>query len=307
MSLRVLDPGLFTLVVDRGRPQYRSLGVPVGGAADRWSLALGNALVGNPPDAPGLEISLTGPSLQAECDLACVVNGAPFELRRLQARSASKGGSSGQPLVAGRTFTLRAGETLRIGGTPEGLRAYLCIRGGIDAPIVLGSRSSLKPLRAGDMLLCQAGVIGARWIDRSLEPRGDSRCLRILDGPQVDWFPNAALHDRPFTVTKASNRMGLRLEGRPLPLPARELISEPVCPGSVQVTRDGQCVILGVDGQTIGGYPKIAQVISADLDVLGQLRPGAQVGFVKVTMAEAEQARRECQAELDEWLTRLRI
>jgi len=97
------------------------------------------------------------------------------------------------------------------------------------------------------------------------------------------------------------------LEGKLLGLPSRELISEPVCPGSVQVTRDGQCVILGVDGQTIGGYPKLAQVISADLDVLGQLRPGTRVGFVQVTMVEAEQARLRRQAELNEWLMRLRM
>jgi allophanate hydrolase subunit 2 len=319
MSLRVLDPGLFTLVVDRGRPHHRSLGVPVGGAADRWSLAIGNALVGNPPDAAGLEISLTGPTLQAECDLACVVYGAPFGLTKgipvanapgsdtpLRAPSASEGRFSAQ-LTSGKTFTLHAGEALRIGGTSVGMRAYLCVRGGIDAPIVLGSRSSLEPLRAGANLLCHAGVIGVRWIDESPEPREGPHYLRVLDGPQVDWFPTEDLCERLFTVTPACNRMGLRLQGQPLRLPGREMVSEPVCPGSVQVTRDGQCIILGADGQTIGGFPTIAQVISADLDALGQLRPGTRIGFVKVTMPEAEQARRQRQAELDEWLSRLCI
>src|SRR2546430_6494102 len=104
MSLRVLEPGLQTLVVDFGRPHCRSLGVPVGGAADRTSLAIGNALVGNPPNTAALEITLAGPTLEAGCDLACVVRGAPFELI-----------SNRQPLTVGKTFTLRAGEQLRIG------------------------------------------------------------------------------------------------------------------------------------------------------------------------------------------------
>jgi antagonist of KipI len=100
--------------------------------------------------------------------------------------------------------------------------------------------------------------------------------------------------------------MGLRLHGPALSVPARELVSEPVCPGSVQVTRDGQCIILGVDGQTIGGYPKIAQVITADLDKLGQLRPGECLRFAPVNLQEAERIYRQKQAELHEWLTRLR-
>src|SRR5205085_3656184 len=127
-TLTILSPGLCTLLVDRGRPRTRSLGVAVGGPADSFSLALGNALVGNPPDAPALEVCLSGPVLCADDDLACVLFGAPFEL------------SAGQhPLVAGKTFTLLAGEELSIHGTPERARAYLCIGGGIDGPAILGS------------------------------------------------------------------------------------------------------------------------------------------------------------------------
>jgi antagonist of KipI len=110
-----------------------------------------------------------------------------------------------------------------------------------------------------------------------------------------------------FTVGPASDRMGLRLFGEPLNWPDRELVSEPVCPGSVQVTRDGQCIILGVDGQTIGGYPKIAQVISADLDRLGQLRPGDRVFFVRVRLKRAEELYCKKRAELNEWVARLRV
>src|SRR5581483_10769430 len=138
MTLKVLTPGLHTLVVDFGRPRTRSLGVPVGGAADRFSLALGNALVGNPPDAAGLEISLAGPTLQTDSELACVVYGAPFAVA-----------SDRRALTAGKTFTLQPGEELRIGSTAKCVRAYLCVHGGFEVPMILGSRSSLEPLAAG--------------------------------------------------------------------------------------------------------------------------------------------------------------
>ncbi len=295
MTLRVLDPGLYTLVVDFGRAGSRSLGVPVGGAADRFALAIGNALVGNLPNAPALEISLAGPTVQADCELACVVYGAPFELS-----------SDRQTLTAGTTFTLQPAEKLCIGGTAEGMRAYLCVRGGFLVAPVLGSSSGLEPLQAGVELRCPASRISARFVHSTFRWNREPRALRVLDGPQAAWCCSEEFYAQKFKVSPASNRMGLRLRGRPLGLADRELISEPVCPGSVQVTRDGQCVILGVDGQTIGGYPKIAQVIHADLDKLGQLRPDERIHFVRVNLEEAEALYRQKQAELQEWLTRLR-
>jgi antagonist of KipI len=283
----------------------------VGGAADQVALALGNALVGNPPDTAALEIALSGPVLVADEDLACVVWGAPLELF-----------SDRQRLRAGTTFTLRAGEALHIDGTARGMRGYFCIRGGLQLPLLLGSRSALRPLTTGVELPCTTGVIRRRFLRSDLVPStlrnagadpAAPRLLRILDGPQADWFPQALFPPDSdgtsslFTVGPASNRMGLRLEGEPLPVPARQLVSEPVCPGSIQVTSEGQCIILGVDGQTIGGYPKIAQVISADLDELGQLRPGEQLRFQRVSLEEAVQLYRRKQAQLHEWVTRLLV
>jgi antagonist of KipI len=296
MTLRLLTPGLCTLLVDYGRPASRSLGVPVGGAADRWSLALGNALVGNPPNAAALEISLAGPVIQAHCDVACVVSGASFTLT-----------SNRQRLAAGRTCTLSPGEEVRIGGAPTGMRAYLCVAGGFYSRKVLDSRSSLEPLATDIELPCGPSRIGTRFIQPAPAWNQEPRILRTLDGPQVDWFQPDEFYPKEFRVSERSNRMGLRLEGQPLTLPERELTSEPVCPGAVQVTRDGQCIVLGVDGQTIGGYPKIAQVISADLDKVGQLRPGDRIQFRKVQLEEAEQIYRQKQQELKEWLTRLQV
>ena len=299
MSLRVLEAGLQSLLVDLGRPGSRSLGVPLGGAADRWSLMLGNALVGNAPDAPALEVSLAGPTLRAEAQVGAVVFGAPFELS-----------CDRQPLVSGKTFTLQLGDTLRIRGTPRGVRAYLCVAGGFIAPRVLDSRSALAPIQTGQDLVCTPSALPTRFIDPSALvtlPSALPQALRFLPGAQADWFDPDHFTSQTFAVTPASNRMGLRLEGKPLPRPNREMISEPVCPGTVQVTNDGQCIVLGVDGQTIGGYPKVAQVIRADLDYLAQLRSGDRVRFVPVTLEEAEDAYRQRVAELRQWLTRIAV
>jgi antagonist of KipI len=130
--------------------------------------------------------------------------------------------------------------------------------------------------------------------------------LRTLDGPQRDWFASD-FFAHLYEVSAASNRMGLRLKGNPLARKPGELISEAVAPGAVQVTNDGLPIVLGVDGQTIGGYPKVAHVIRADLDLLSQLRPGDRVRFVRVSFKAAEAAAGEHARFLREWLTRLRI
>ncbi len=195
---------------------------------------------------------------------------------------------------------------LHVGGTAHGARAYFCVGGGLQTPIVLGSRSSLEPLKAGAELACYSGSIRSHFV-RLEEERASPVVLRVLDGAQADWFLGEEFCGGAYAVAPASNRMGVRLTGPPLHPPAREMVSEPVCPGSVQVTRDGQCIVLGVDGQMIGGYPKIAQVVSADLDTLGQLRPGDRITFRRVTLAEAETLYRERQIRLRECLARLRI
>lgn len=306
MSLRVLEPGLCSLIVDHGRPHTRSLGVPVGGAADRSALALGNAILRNQGDAAALEITLAGPVVVALKQVGCIVLGAPFQLH-----------SSRQALACNRSFTLEPGEELHLGGTPFGARAYLCVVGGFQTPLLLGSRSSLAPVERGDELPCSESGVKSHllrpvlpWIlAPALAPklRAPRLALRVVAGLQEDWFDVELPAWGDFTVRPASNRMGLRLGGQPVPVPPRELVSEPVCPGAVQVTRDGQMIILGVDGQTIGGYPKIAQVISADLDVLGQLRPGARVNFVHVTQEMAWSLHRDKQENLRCLGMRLRL
>lgn len=286
MPLQVLSPGLLSLPVGVPRPGRRALGVPPGGPADAASFALGNALLGNPPHTPAVEVSLLGPTLRATADTGCVLSGAPFQITR-----------DGDPLEPNHTFTLRAGQTLRIAGTPSGCRAYLCVPGGFTLPPVP------TPLAAGDVLACAE----SRVRGRSILPSASPTLLRVLPGPQRDWFPDDAFFTRTWAVGEASNRMGVRLTGEPIAKRAGELVSEPVNTGAVQVTHDGRPIILGVDGQTIGGYPKVAHVIRADLDRIGQLRPGAVVQFELVSLETADVLNRERQADLGGWLARLAI
>src|SRR5262249_55502295 len=131
--------------------------------------------------------------------------------------------------------------------------------------------------------------------------------LHAVDGLQADWFAPDEFYSSEFTVLPASNRMGLRLRGNPLTRPERELVSEPVCRGAVQVTSAGQCITLGVEGQTMGGYPKIAQVITADLDWLGQLRPGDHIRFARLSLEDGVAQCRARQAILQSWVRRLRL
>jgi 5-oxoprolinase (ATP-hydrolysing) subunit C len=297
MSLLILDPGLDSRIVDLGRPRSRSLGVPVGGAADRRSFLLGNALIGNTPDAAALEFALKGPRLRAESDVGCVIFGAPFNAFR-----------GDQRVEVGKSFTLRAGDDLRIGGTTIGARAYLCVRRGFDAPMILASRSGLDNLRGGELLACAPSQIRGRYCPaieaRSLE---EPSPIIVIPGPQASWFDEEEFYEQEFTVAPASNRMGLRLSGVPLSAPRREMTSEPVAPGAVQVSNDGQCIILGADGQTIGGYPKIAHVIQANLDAISQSRPGSKIRFKRFSLEEAIARDRAVEAELREWTLRLRL
>jgi antagonist of KipI len=296
MPITILDPGLHSLPVDFGRPSARALGVPLGGAADRRAFRLCNLLLGNGPTAVAVEVALKGPTLRADVDTVAVVFGAPFEVT-----------VDGRAVSPNTTFRLTPGNTLRIGGTPTACRAYLGVAGGFEVADVLGSRSALEPLKPGDVLNCEwgAGRVG-RGLSIPSGNRGPTT-LRVLPGPQSDWFPAGDFFDRTFTVAPASNRMGVRLLGEPIAKRPGELASEPVAPGAVQVTNDGLPVVLGVDGQTVGGYPKVAHVIRADLDLLGQLRPGDGVRFASVSVDEADAAADDRAREFRLWRTRLSV
>jgi hypothetical protein len=179
MSLRVIEPGLQTLVVDAGRPHNRSLGVPLGGAADRLSWMLGNALVGNPLDAAALEICLLGPTLTATCELGISVVGAAFEMFR-----------NNEPVSCNRSMQLHRGDELRIAGAKSWARAYLCVHDGFREPIILGSQSSFEPIKRGQELLWSAAFFGRR-----MQATGQSAFGRLPD-PRPTGFSWSGSSDR---------------------------------------------------------------------------------------------------------------
>jgi antagonist of KipI len=271
--------------------------VPVGGAFDRGSAGLANALVGNTPDEAVLELSLIGGAYEARVPLAVALAGAPME-----AWVEGAGGRSRPWHVPG-SATLRVGDRLILGRASRGARAYLAVQGGWRTPLVLGSRSRETRLQPGDLIPAEPGTIPTRrpaelaWFDPTGAP------LRILDGPDAsaerDW------DGLVFEVGRQSDRMGLRLEGPDLAIrSAPDRISMPVAPGAVQVA-GGKAIVLGVACGTMGGYPHVAQVISADLDRLGQLRPGDVVGFQMVTLDQARQLDREVRRAQRERLRRV--
>ncbi|MGH9374282.1 MAG: biotin-dependent carboxyltransferase family protein [Vicinamibacterales bacterium] len=290
-SLRIVRAGMLTTVQDLGRWGCQAHGVPVAGPMDIYSHRLANRLVGNEDHCAALEITLVGPEIEAAGDVVCAVAGAEFEMS-----------VDGRHAPQGRPFVLKTGDRLRFGRRESGARATLAVRGGIDAPIVLGSRatslvSGMGPfggrrLLAGDVLpvgQATARETSARLYSLSL-PQGGAR-LRAMPGPHDAAFTDAAL-DRFFSesyvVTVNSNRMGYRLEGPPLShAGSSDILSDATPVGSVQVPKSGQPILLMADRQTTGGYPKIATVITADLPLAGQLAPGDWIRFAPCTRSEA--------------------
>ena len=271
--LEVLAPGPLTTVQDGGRAGYARLGVPRSGAFDRSALRAANRLVGNPPDAAALEVTLGGLQLRLHHALTLAITGAPCT-----------------GLDHGVAVTLPAGAVVRLDTPRAGLRSYLAVRGAIALSAVLGSRSTdtlsglgPAPLRAGDRLA--VGPEPPAPVDGSLVPAPAlPRRLRVVLGPRADWFaPDAptALTRTGWTVRPDSDRIGVRLDGPPLRrIRAGELPSEPTLPGALQVPPDGRPILLGPDAPVTGGYPVIAVLRTAELSAAAQLRPGDRVRFV---------------------------
>jgi antagonist of KipI len=295
-TLTVLTSGLLTTVQDIGREGFGPMGVSPSGAADALALRIGNKLVGNPERAAALEMTLLGGIFQFSQDATVALTGADFgaALEDL-------------PIPQFAPLSINAGQSIKLGPTNSGARAYLCVRGGIAVPEFLGSRSTHllsglggfegRALRKGDVL--PIGDVAnfpppqqckERW--RSLFiPR---KTIRVTRGPQWDDFSEATRNNflqQSYLVTEEANRMGIRLKGTQSELASGgEMITEGVALGAIQVTPSGQPILLFVEQQTTGGYPKIANVISADLPSVGQLRPRDEIRFELVTLEAARAA-----------------
>lgn len=312
-SLRIIAPGLLTTIQDRGRWGWQSQGVAVAGAMDLCAHRLANALVGNDVGAATLETTIAGPEIEFDDERSAAVAGADFELT-----------VDGRGQAVNSPFSVRAGSTLRFGRRRRGARAYLAISGGVEVPVVLGSRATHLPsamggyagrvLRAGDRL--PLGKMGRESFHTGLGDRPGRRenphgpvssgqemtpvpfflpdgkaTLRVLPGPQLDHFAAdalAVLQSTAYVIEPASNRMGFRLRGPAVRHTGDvEMLSDATPFGAVQVPRGGQPILLMADRQTTGGYPNVAIVISADIPLAGQLAPGDAISFALCTRAEA--------------------
>lgn len=303
-GLRILQPGLATTTQDLGRRGYMQYGVPVAGAADFVALMVGNWLLGNRARTPALEITLLGPEVEFTGPVAFAVTGAPLAAELIPA-----GGGSPVPVPGWTTVLAGPGDRLRTGQTVSGCRAYLCVAGGIDLPLVLGSLSEDlfgkigplgRPLKAGDWLPVGLPIhppanLAGRYLPADMVPVYENHAvIRAVRGPQDSAFTPeglAALFSGEYTVGAQSDRQGLRLDGPKVThRTSADILSEPVAPGSVQVPANGLPILLLGNRQTVGGYTKAAVAVYSDLAVASQLRPGDRLRFQEVDTAEAHAA-----------------
>ncbi len=287
--LEVMKAGALTTIQDMGREGWQQHGITAGGAMDRRAARVANLLLGNAEDDPLLEATLVGPELRFLRDTWIAVTGAEV-----------KGVAGWRPL------RVSAGQTISLVELTHGARVYVAVAGGFDVPRVLGGAGTLlrariggwngRALQVSDRLAARPTILDTKgdW-SAAMEFRtvgAGAVTVRFVRGTQWDWFDSAsqkALVEKPFLVTTQSDRMGMRLSGPALKLKQeRELVSEGVGFGSVQVPSDGQPIVLMADRQTIGGYPKIAHVIAVDLPLLAQVRAGGKVTFVETSIATAQ-------------------
>jgi antagonist of KipI len=292
-ALVVLKPGMLTTVQDLGRWGHQDSGVPVAGPMDEYSFRLANRLVGNPDGAAGLEVTLIGPELEFEDAATFAVAGATFPLTL-----------DGTPIACHQAVRAAAGSRLAFGVRTLGARAYLAIAGGLDVPVMFGSRATHllsalgpldgRPVTAGARLPAGSAPIGAPIAGEPLPMPAGGACVRVAWGPQDDYFtPDARkiLVSARFQITPQSNRQGYRLAGPALShAMGADILSDATPVGSLQVPASGQPILLMADRQTTGGYPKIATVITADLPVAGQLAPGDWIEFRACDLDAARQA-----------------
>ncbi len=307
MSIEILRPGLVSSIQDLGRFGYQSSGFAPTGAFDSISMRRANALVGNDPGEAVIEMMLLG--ITAKFHTACVIalTGADMAPKL-----------NGYAVENGAAIRVSAGDVLELSGTLGGMCCYLAVSGGFDIPLVMGSRSTGmrfglggfegRKLAAGDVIKLRAPVpdlpnFQCRRLP-TLPVFSKHVVLRAIPGPQDYMFPEEevkAFFSRPYSVTNATDRMGIRLEGEPIvPKGKSDIISDGTVFGAIQVPTGGQPIILMADRQTTGGYAKIATVISADLPRAAQMTPGCTVRFMRVTVDQAQDILAIRRAEFEE-------
>ncbi|ARK28590.1 biotin-dependent carboxyltransferase family protein [Halalkalibacter krulwichiae] len=329
MTLTILKPGLLTTIQDLGRAGYLQQGIIMSGAMDTISLRLANLLVGNAEGEGALEITLAGPEIFFEENTLIAITGADLSptINR-------------QSIPLSKPIYVQKGSILSFGPAKQGCRSYLAVGGGFKIPKVLNSVSTYlrakiggyngRALQAGDVLSVSAQSKRPVYIKKNLTiEKGthfkttswivspditanlQEKVVRLLPGPHLKLFKEesiAVLQQQSFQITAQSDRMGYRLKGPPLQLRTPvDLLSEAVTFGTIQVPADGQPIILLADRQTIGGYPRIGQVVSVDLPIVAQAKPGETLSFKMISFEEAERLFVEREKQLAQLKAAIRL
>ncbi len=314
MKIRIEAPGVLTTVQDEGRFGYMEYGVRTGGCMDEKSSRIANKIAGNQPSAAVLEMTLMGITATFEGDGAIVLTGADMGAK-----------IDDIPVQRNCRITVKSGQKLAMGLARNGCRGYLAAAGGIDVPVVMGSRSTDvkchlggyegRALKAGDVLSSGTDY-DVETNQRENKPESETESgkeksgivnsnskfpvtkfdnapsVRVVEGPQADWFSEEAreiLYQEEYTVTGESDRMGMRLEGPEIEsMHGVDIVSDGIAFGSIQIPKSGKPIVMMADHQTIGGYAKIATVCSFDLPKLAQLKPGDHVKFRRISVEEAQ-------------------
>ena len=299
MSISILKPGVQTTVQDIGRYGYSHFGISSSGAADLFSFRLGNIIVGNTEELSGIEMTLLGADFQFNSDAVIAITGSPFNLSLDR-----------QEIPYNQSIHVKKNQILSVGITKGGARSYLLVKGGIKTENYLNSKTTHvmsgmggfmgRPLKKGDMLeIDENSKINITDISNDLDEI-DTSIIRINKGLQSSYFSDstwAAFTSKMFTVSEVFSRMGIRLKGNPIhSSKGNEILTEGIPLGAIQVPGGGEPIISFVEHQTTGGYPKIANVISADLCKVGQLKPGDKFQFELISFEDAEILRLEQEA-----------
>jgi biotin-dependent carboxylase-like uncharacterized protein len=301
--IKVLNPGLFTTIQDLGRAGFLAFGVSMAGAADDYACRAANLLVGNDENAPLLEMTMFGGGYEFCRDALAGLGGADMAAKL-----------DGTPLANWASHKIKRGQTLELSFAEGGCRTYLAVAGAFKAEQAMGSysthtRSKIggmagRVLKKGDFLATGEKAAGRPMrLPAGLCPAARPPLLRVLPGPQADAFFGdafAVLESGEYTIEADSDRMGYRLQGPAIRhKTSADIISDALIGGAVQIPGSGQPMIMLNDCQTTGGYTKLCFVITPDLPVLAQCRPGDRLRFKAITEAEAEAALQEYKGRLD--------
>jgi biotin-dependent carboxylase-like uncharacterized protein len=302
----ILAPGGYTTVQDKGRYGYQQMGIPVSGVLDSFAFRVANMLVGNPVSCAVLEITVMGPRLEVLSEADIAITGAEMGMTL-----------NDQPVQGWKSIRVKPGDILGINQVKSGCRAYLAVTGGIDVTDIMGSRSTYvggniggyygRSLKQGDIIKRGIGLLlnQGRHLSSAMIPQYYSNIvIRAVPGPQDDFFDEGlkTLFESEYMVSAKADRMGYRLQGPAIKhkeeMP-KSIISEPSVPGGIQVPADGQPIVLLVE-QTVGGYTKIATVISTDICKIAQATPGDTICFEQVTLETAHSLYRDRQKFMQE-------